>query len=162
PLLYPWIALRLGQAYALSGRLDEALRLADRTVEQPGTTHETTPLVRACHSAWLDEASLLAGRREPARSNAERALVLARKSGYRGVEAGTLRLLGEIAAHTDPPEVQQAESYYGQALALAEELGMRPLVAHCHLGLGALYQRVGRHEEAQVELATAAETYRAM
>ena len=39
---------------------------------------------------------------------------------------------------------------------------MRPLVAHCHLGLGTLYQKVGRHEQAQPELATAAEMYRAM
>ena len=49
-----------------------------------------------------------------------------------------------------------------QALALAEEMGMRPLVAYCHFGLGTLYQRVGRNEQAQAELATAAEMYRAM
>jgi hypothetical protein len=45
---------------------------------------------------------------------------------------------------------------------MAEELGMRPLVAHCHLGLGTLYRRIGRDEEARVELTTAAEMYRAM
>jgi hypothetical protein len=39
---------------------------------------------------------------------------------------------------------------------------MRPLAAHCHLGLGTLYQKVGRAEEAQRELATAAEMYRGM
>ena len=39
----------------------------------------------------------------------------------------------------DPPEVEPAEAHYRQALALAEELGMRPLQAHCHLGLGRLY-----------------------
>jgi hypothetical protein len=32
---------------------------------------------------------------------------------------------------------------------------MRPLQAHCHLGLGKLYRRVGRLEEARAELATA-------
>jgi hypothetical protein len=47
-------------------------------------------------------------------------------------------------------------------LLLAEELGMRLLAAHCHLGLGTLYQKVGRTEEAQAELTTAAEMYRAM
>ena len=75
---------------------------------------------------------------------------------------GPPRLLGEIAAHADPPSAEQAESYYRQALALADELGMRPLVAHCHLGLGTLYRKIGRHDEAHAELATAAEMYRAM
>jgi hypothetical protein len=32
---------------------------------------------------------------------------------------------------------------------------MRPLQAHCHLGLGTLYRRVGRVDEARTELATA-------
>ena len=57
----------------------------------------------------------------------------------RGHQAYALRLLGEIAARREPPEVEQAEAHYRQALALAEELGMRPLQAHCHLGLGTLY-----------------------
>src|SRR5204863_228447 len=68
----------------------------------------------------------------------------------------------QIAVHADPPEVEQADRYYGQALALAEELGMRPLVAHCHLGFGTLYQRAGRLGEAQAELSAAAELYRMM
>ena len=62
-------------------------------------------------------------------------------------EAYALRLLGEIAAQRDPPEVAPAEDYFRQALALAEELGMRPLQAHCHLGLGTLYAKIGRHEQ---------------
>ena len=57
----------------------------------------------------------------------------------RGYQAYALRLLGEIAAQREPPEVEQAEAHYQQALALADELGMRPLQAHCHLGLGTLY-----------------------
>ena len=77
-------------------------------------------------------------------------------------QARAWRLLGQIAARAEPPEVEQAESHYHQALALATELGMRPLVAHCHLGLGTLYQKVGRSEQAQAELTTAAEMYHAM
>ena len=50
-----------------------------------------------------------------------------------------LRLLGEIHAHSDPPEAEPAAAHYQQALALAEELGMRPLQAHCHQGMGTLY-----------------------
>ena len=61
-----------------------------------------------------------------------------------------------------PPEVEQAEAHYRQALALAEELGMRPLQAHCHRGLGTLYGRVGRAEQARAALSTAIALYRAM
>jgi tetratricopeptide (TPR) repeat protein len=61
-----------------------------------------------------------------------------------------------------PPDVVQAEAHYQQALALAEALGMRPLQAHCHLGLGRLYGQIGRREEAHVALSTAIDLYRAM
>jgi hypothetical protein len=110
----------------------------------------------------LGHAYVLADRLVDAQSVAGRALASARAHEERGSEASALRLYGEIAAHADPPDVEQAEGYYHQALTLADELGMRPLVAHCHLGLGTLYQKAGRGDEAQVELATAAEMYRAM
>jgi hypothetical protein len=55
-----------------------------------------------------------------------------------------------------------AEGHYGQALALADELGMHPLVAHCHLGLGTLYRRTGDHATAREHLTTAATMYREM
>jgi hypothetical protein len=76
--------------------------------------------------------------------------------------AYTLRLLGEIAARRDPPETEQAETFYRQALILAKELGMRPLQAHCHRGLGTLYATVGQRVQARPALATAVEMYRAM
>ena len=60
------------------------------------------------------------------------------------------------------PRSEQAEAHYRQALALAEELGMRPLQAHCHRGLGTLYAKIGRREQARAELSTAIELYRAM
>jgi len=58
--------------------------------------------------------------------------------------------------------IDQAEAHYHQALALADELGMRPLQAHCHLGLGTLYATTGQHEQARGELSTAIEFYRSM
>ncbi len=80
--------------------------------------------------------------------------------------AGTRRWrstsLGVVQAHADPPDAAQAEAHYQQALALAEALGMRPLQAHCHLGLGRLYGQIGRREEARVTLSTAIDFYRAM
>jgi tetratricopeptide (TPR) repeat protein len=77
-------------------------------------------------------------------------------------EAYALWLLGEIAAHRTPPDIDQAAAHYHQALALAEELGMRPLPAHCHRGLGRLYAATGQWELARAELSTAIEMYKAM
>jgi hypothetical protein len=73
-----------------------------------------------------------------------------------------LHQLGVVQAHADPPDVAQAEAHYQQALTLAEKLGMRPLVAHCHLGLGRLYCQTGRGEQARAALATAIDLYRTM
>jgi len=112
--------------------------------------------------AYLSEAYLRAGRMEDAIRFARRALDHSRNHKERGNEAWALRLLGEIASHPDPPDVETAEGHYRQALALAGELGMRPLLAHCHLGLGALYSKVGRREEARTELSAAIELYRSM
>ena len=112
--------------------------------------------------ARLSEVSLLAGRLEDARQFAARALDLARAHKERGHQAWALLLLGESLAHGDPREVEQAEDHYRQAHALAEELGMRPLLAHCHLGLGTLHSQVGRLEQARTELATAMALYRSM
>src|SRR5262249_39292368 len=80
----------------------------------------------------------------------------------RGSEAFALHQLGVVHAHADPPDVAQAEVHYRQALALAEELGMRPLQAHCHHGLGRLYHQTGRAAPARTALAAAIDLYRAM
>jgi tetratricopeptide (TPR) repeat protein len=73
-----------------------------------------------------------------------------------------LHLLGEIATHPDRSDAASGEAYYRKALALAEPRGMRPLVAHCHLGLGKLYRRRGKRQEAQEHLTTATTMYREM
>ena len=88
--------------------------------------------------------------------------MLARERQERGHQAYALRLLGEIAAHREPPESALAEAHYQQALALADELGMRPLAAHCHRGLGTLYATIGRQAQARTELSAAIGLYRAM
>ncbi len=81
---------------------------------------------------------------------------------HRGHEVYALRLLGEIAVQGHPVEVEHAETYYRQALALADELGMRPLQAHCHAGFGTLYGRMGRREQAQAALSMAMALYRTL
>jgi tetratricopeptide (TPR) repeat protein len=111
---------------------------------------------------WLSEALLLSGRLDEAHAVAEQVLARTRELKHHIFEPWALRLLGEIAAHRDPPDVAAADAAYRQALALAESFGMRPVAAHCHLGLGTLYRRAGRTQEAQEHLATATTMYREM
>ena len=79
-----------------------------------------------------------------------------------GYQAHAYRLLGEVARRRQPPDIDQAATYYRQALTLAEEVGMRPLQAHCHRGLGTLFATAGQAEPARAELSTALEMYQAM
>jgi len=160
PALFPLVAATLGTAYTLDGRVADAVSLLTRAMEQATATERVDFQALCCLS--LGEAYVLAGRLEEAHALAERTLVLVRERQERGNEAYALRLLGEIAARREPPEGEQAGEYYRQALALAEKLGMRPLQAHCHLGLGTLYSRMGRVEQGRAELSAAIELYRAM
>jgi tetratricopeptide (TPR) repeat protein len=105
---------------------------------------------------------LQAGRLEEAHALTERALALSRAHQERGNQAYALRLLGDIASRREPPETEQAEAHYQQALTLADELGMRPLMAHCHVGLGTLYRQMGQRDQACSELDAALALYRAM
>jgi class 3 adenylate cyclase/tetratricopeptide (TPR) repeat protein len=159
PLWFATTSSRLGYAYALSGRVDEALPLLERAVDRsPSTGTVGLSLV----IRYLSEALVLAGRAGDALPLARDALARSRDHKERGYEAWALRLLGEIAAHPDSPDMGTAEAHYQQAISLAGELGMRPLVAHCHLGLGKLYRRTGDAVKAQDHLHTAATMYREM
>jgi class 3 adenylate cyclase/tetratricopeptide (TPR) repeat protein len=156
---YPMTAGALGLAYAMTGRLAEALPLLEQAVARAGRVdrrRETQWL------AYLSEAYLQAGRSDDAHATVERLLALGRARGERSTEAKGRHLLGEIAMQGKPPQTEAAEAHYGAALAVAEELEMRPLQAHCHLGLGTLYAKIGRWEEARAALAAAIELYRAM
>jgi tetratricopeptide (TPR) repeat protein len=149
PPLFHAVSSVLGYAYALSGRTVEAIPLLEEAVEGPSWAQTEGQSLR---TIWLSEAYVLAGREADARAAAQRALGLARQHKERGYEAYTLRLLGEIAAHEDPLDIGKAEDHCRQALALAEELGMRPLIAHCHVGLGKLYRRIGSRQQAKEHL----------
>jgi predicted ATPase len=160
PVYFPRVAAALGGAYTLCGRVADAVPLLTQAMEQ--TTATEMVYFQALCRLSLGDAQLLAGRLEEARALAERALALAHEHQERGHQAYALRLLGDIAARREPLESPFAEDHYQQALALAEALGMRPLVAHCHRSLGNLYLKVGRRDEARAELAAAIELYRAM
>jgi tetratricopeptide (TPR) repeat protein len=150
----------LGTVYALSGRVPEALPLLEWALEQTVAMRDTLSYPR--EAVWLGECYVLASRVAEAIPLGQRALEAARTHKQQGWEAYALHLLGEIAAHGEPPDVDQAEIYYHQTLGLAEELGMRPLVAHCHRGLGMLYLKLGSGAQARPELSAAIALYRTM
>jgi tetratricopeptide (TPR) repeat protein len=156
----PWLASRLGTGYTLAGRAADGLPLLEQSMEQAaamGWKADASPL-----AARLSEAYLGAGRVQDAAQLATRALDLALEHKGRGHQALALRLRGEIASHCDPSDLHQAEDHYRQALALAEKLGMRPLVAHCHFGLGKLYRKSSEPARAEEHLAIATAMYREM
>jgi tetratricopeptide (TPR) repeat protein len=160
PALFPLLAAALGATYTLAGRIADAVLLLTQAMEQTMAAAMVDNQT-LCHLA-LGEAQLLAGRLEEAHALAEGALALARAHQERGNEAYALYLLGGIAVQCKPLDGALAAAHYQQARALAEELGMRPLQAHCHRGLGTLYATTGQHEQACAALSTAIEMYRAM
>jgi tetratricopeptide (TPR) repeat protein len=115
-------------------------------------------------TAWayhaLGRAAILLGQPSDARRLAD----LAIKSSQRhpGFRAHAQHLLGDIATHLYHGDCEQAEGHYRQALALAEPRCMRPLMAHCHHGLGQLYSRAGKRQTAHEYLCTANTMYREM
>ena len=160
PLMDALVLGLLGLVRARSGHADEGVALLQEAV----TAYERTfgkGVWTSLNSIYLGEALLLANRLEEARSTAEQALASAREFRHRICEPWALRILGEIAFRGDPPDIERAQDYYLRALALAEELGMGPLIGCCHLGLGRILQRESEGEEAHEHLNTAAAVFRA-
>jgi DNA-binding SARP family transcriptional activator len=152
------VTVALGEAYALTGRIAEGLPLLEQVVADDvrrGVAH-------ASCMTRLGEGYLRAGHLDEAFTRASRALELARTHGDRASEAWANRLVGEIAAARTPPDPAAAVAGYRSALATAIELGMRPLVAHCHLGLARLDDRCGRPAESRAHLEAAARLFAEM
>jgi tetratricopeptide (TPR) repeat protein len=160
PHFFPQTAAVLGTAYALVGRMADAFPLLDQTLERVAIGSRILNL--ALVLTELSEALLLVDRVEEVSVLAERLRELSHPHTGRGYQAHALRLLGEVARGHEPPDLDQAEAYYCQALDLAEEIGMRPLQAHCHLGLGTLYAKIGQRQQARAELSAAIDLYRSM
>ena len=162
PALLPIFVSALSYAYALAGRSLEAREVLDQARATMASGQERVSAFQAVVSVWLGHACLLTGRRDDAYALATQAHALSQAHQGRGHEAWALHLLGDVAMHHQPPESEPVAVHYRQALALAEELGMRPLQAHCHRGLGTLYATTGQREQARAALSTAIEMYRAM
>jgi class 3 adenylate cyclase/tetratricopeptide (TPR) repeat protein len=159
-LAFHGVAAFLGASYAWSGRVAEAFTLLDPVVTQTAAMGAMFDHIIAIIP--LGEAHLLAGNLDEAGRLAARAVEVSIAHKERGHEAWALRLVAEIEAAAPRPNTDAAAERFGQALALAEELEMRPLIAHCHLGLGKLYRTLGKREHAREHLTTATTMYREM
>jgi class 3 adenylate cyclase/tetratricopeptide (TPR) repeat protein len=153
-----WSSASLGVAYTLDGRTTEAVARLEEAVAAGESTSSLDPYTLVS----LGQAYLSAGRSEDASRCAREALDMCRQRTRREGEADALHLIGDLAARREPPASEEAMAHYRQALALADELGMCPIVAHCHLGLGKLSRRTGKDEQAQEHLTTATTMYREM
>jgi len=146
-----WVLAQVGEASEALARFREGEQLLERQAARGAIPNPYQSLGRA---------ALLLNRLDDAQSLGERAVTYSQS--HHGVAAHALHLLGEIATHPDRFDAASGKAHYRKALALAEPRGMRPLIAHCHLGLGKLYGRTGQREQAQEHLITATAMYREM
>jgi tetratricopeptide (TPR) repeat protein len=160
PAVGTWSVAGAGVAHRLRGQLGESLALLEEATQLADSLG-----IRNDRSTWLimlAETYLALERPADAARAVHDALIGAMARTQRGEEAVARQVLGEIAARHEPPDTDEAESQFRKALTLGEELGMRPLQAHCHLGLGKLYRRTDRSDEASAELTTAVAMLREM
>jgi tetratricopeptide (TPR) repeat protein len=149
-----WALAQLGEASEALTRLRESEQLMESQAAR-GVVHN-----RGWVYYSLGRACLLLGRHDEARNLGERAVKSS--AGYPGFAAHASHLLGDIAIQADRFDAESGAAHYREALELAEPRGMRPLVAHCHLGLSKLYKRTGERRKAQERLAAATTMYRDM
>jgi predicted ATPase/DNA-binding SARP family transcriptional activator len=146
------VLAQLGETSEALDRLAEGEQLLERQTMNPRNLGVVCSL--------LSRACLLLGRLDEALSLGDRAIEHCRRQP--GFAAHALHLLGDIGSHPERFDAEHAETHYRRALGLAEPRGMRPLVAHCHLGFGKLYRDTGQREQAQEHLTTATTMYREM
>jgi tetratricopeptide (TPR) repeat protein len=155
----PGLSALLGFACARGGRCDDASSMLREATSQlePGKPAFLNVAIE------LGDGLAVLGRFEDALACGRAALEAGRERGERPLEAAALCLLGEIALLSESPEaVPSALQHYRAALDLATAFELWPLAAHCHLGLGKLYRRTDKREQAREYLATATTMYREM
>jgi len=160
-MLLPWAVAASAWALAQSGEASEAL---DRIREAEQLLECEAARGIVAYGGWaygaVGRACLLLGQLDAARRLGDRSVASSRRQS--GFTAHALRLLGDIAIDANGFDAETGEAYYGEALALANRQRMRPLAAHCHLGLGRLYRRAGNTEHTHHCLTIAKIMYREM
>jgi hypothetical protein len=159
--LLPWAVTSLAWALAQIGDTNQVLRRV-----QEGEEHLKRQDAKGIfiHRDWgyhaVARACLLLGRLDQARRLADHSLESSQRQP--GFAAHAHCMLGDLAIHTDPFDAERATAHYAKALALGESCGMRPVVAHCHFGLGRLHRRSGDPERARQHLMVAKDMYDGM
>ena len=150
-----WALAQLGEASEALSRLREGEQLLERQAARGIVGHR----------GWAYQRG---GSRLSAARPARRGAAPGRPRGriLRGASRASRPMRCTCSATSRPIPTgsmpRRGEAHYREALALAEPRGMRPLVAHCHLGLGKLYRRTGKPERAHESLTTATTMYREM
>jgi hypothetical protein len=117
---------------------------------------------QALRMACVSAGYMVADRLEAAEAFAGRGLEFSHESKDQGSQAWLLCILGNLASRRSPFNAELVRANYTTALNLAQKLGMRPVQAHCHLGLGQIHARAKEFPKARSELLSAVELYRAM
>jgi class 3 adenylate cyclase/tetratricopeptide (TPR) repeat protein len=156
-----WVRAREYFAYALTllGERERALEVLARVLEQ---STEGLMWDVGRHHMLTAGVYLAAGCPEEARVEVRQGLAAVTARNARAYRAPLLRLEAQVLSGQTSPDLATALERLGEALALAAGLGMRPEVAHCHLGLSKLYRRTGKQQDAQEHLTTASTMYREM
>jgi class 3 adenylate cyclase/tetratricopeptide (TPR) repeat protein len=160
PLLANAAQAYAGYAYLHAGNLDEANARLERATDYNDSTGFMT--FQPLSLVYRSEAHLRSGELAKAVVAAERAAQMSFEYRQNAYHAWALRMLGEVSAHSAHLNPEAAEARYRESIHSATELGMRPLIAHCHLGLGKLYRRGDKQQEAHERLTTATAMYREM
>jgi class 3 adenylate cyclase/tetratricopeptide (TPR) repeat protein len=162
----PLVVSCLSEAYAYVGRFNDAIELLESEIDHrkwvSGIGGQQLPFGKAMRMVWSSETYLTAGRMADAEALAVHVLQVLSGTKDRGSEAWLLRILGDVISRQSPQNATQALANYSGAIELARELGMRPLKAHCYLGLGQLHAQARDFELARSELFKATELYRDM
>ncbi len=154
----PWIATDLARVRWLAGRAEDALALLGDAIAE-AALHGLLSQHSLRH-AYLSEVQLAGGHEEDAEASAMRAVALAVEHGENGFRVEALRALARVAWARRTPDLEAAAEHLGDALALAQDLRMRPAIAHCHGDLAEVSRRAGRSEETARHLEAASELYR--
>ena len=160
PVYVPVIGSELGHAYAMLGRMDDALPLLEHAVEQATARKQVAILAQML--LRLGDAKLRMRLMDEAASIGAQALELCRRQGEQGNEAHVQLLLGEIERLRGSGHLDAAEKHYARAIALAEDHHMRPLAARCRLGLGLLWRDRADDRRARADLTAAEREFREM
>ena len=149
-----WVLAQIGEASEALNRIREGEQLLEHQAARGVVGH------RGWAYGAVSRACLLLGLLDEARCMADRSVESSQRQS--GFAAHALLLLGDVTSHPDRFDAASSAIHYKEALALAERHGMRPLVAHCHLGLSKLYRRTGKLEHAHEHLTTATTMYRVL